>query len=105
MRIFCSPGIVYCAVNIFEFIFTGLDNLDIPLWNGVEILDHILSPFLLNWSTFSYTFFKFSQQRGSFRNGHYGSASDGVPDHGHIPCSSGGSDITIGFLVEAAGRT
>jgi hypothetical protein len=67
-------------------------------------MDHILAPFLLNWDLFSYTFYKFSQQRGYFKNSHYGAAADGVPDHGHLPCSSGGGDITIGLLVEAASR-
>ena len=51
-----------------------------------------------------YTFCKFSQQRWDFSNSHYGTAADGVPDHGHLPCSSGGGDIAIGLLVEAASR-
>lgn len=70
----------------------------------METLDHILPMFLLNWNLFSYTLFKFSQQRGDFKNNHYGAAADGVPGHGHLPCSSGGGDITIGLLVEAASR-
>lgn len=70
----------------------------------METVDHILPPFLLTWNLFSDTFCKFSQQRGDFKNGHYGAAADGVPDHGHLPCSSGGGDITIGLLVEAASR-
>jgi hypothetical protein len=61
-------------------------------------------PFILNLNLFNYTFCNFSQQRGDFKNSHYGAAAHGVPDHGHLPCSSGGDDITIGLLVEAAGR-
>lgn len=53
---------------------------------------------------FSYTFCKFSQQTETFSNSHYGAAADSVPDHGHLPCSSGGGDITIRLLVEAASR-
>lgn len=71
---------------------------------SAEAVEHIFPLFLSNYRICSYIFCNFSQQRSHPQNCDHGAAFGGIPDHGHIPCSSSGGDITIGLLVETAGR-